>query len=287
MKIAIISGKGGTGKSTITSALTAIAQDVIAVDCDVDAANLYLIFHPTEETTIPFSTSSHAVVNAEDCIGCSTCSDACHFGAIECIDGLAVVDERACEGCQLCTRICPTQAIHMEASKDSYIYIGNFRYGKMVRARLTPGEENSGMLVTQLRKKAEETAKEKGDSLLLLDGPPGIGCPVIASITGVDKVVVVCEPSLSGIADMKRACQLASSQEIPIYLIINKCDLDQENSDSVRAWAAEKQYPVIAMLPFESDMVAAQMQAKTIVEYAPQSICSNELRKAFEQLTLS
>jgi MinD superfamily P-loop ATPase len=193
MEIAIISGKGGTGKSSISAAFATLNGDVVLADCDVDAANLYLLFSPTHEEEIVYIAGHKAVINYDLCTNCGICENYCRFDAISVINNKVVISAISCDGCFLCSRICPVNAIKMVQNDKSRMYIGSFRNGKMVYGRLAPGEENSGKLVNMVRENAKQTADENDLETIILDGPPGIGCPVISTITGVDKVVIVTE----------------------------------------------------------------------------------------------
>ena len=216
MEIAVISGKGGTGKSSISSAFVSVAKSAVVVDCDVDASNLYLLFSPLCKEEEVFVSGSHAVVNNDKCTNCNTCIDLCRFDAISKVDGKIRISESACDGCYLCSRVCPVQAIKMIPADKSRMYAGTFRYGDMVYGRLAPGEENSGKMVNLLREKAKRYVEDYGYDTIILDGPPGIGCPVISTITGVDKVVVVTEPTLSGFLDMKRVIEVVCRFSVQI-----------------------------------------------------------------------
>jgi MinD superfamily P-loop ATPase len=284
MKIAIISGKGGTGKSSVTSAFVHLAQDALAIDCDVDAANLYLIFHPEIKQKIPFISAQQALVDSDRCIGCGICAEHCHFKAIQMEDDKAKIDEIACEGCQLCQHLCPQDAIQMIAAQPSYIYEGPFRFGHMVYGRLAPGEENSGKLISRLREYAAEVMQAQNKTLAILDGPPGIGCPVISTITGVNRIVIVTEPSLSGISDLKRVHELALNFTKDIHIIVNKCDLDPQLTLEIDRWSTSVGTPVIGHIPFDKNIVEAQLSAQSIIEYAPQAKASLALTQAYQQL---
>ena len=284
MEIAVISGKGGTGKSSISAAFMSLVSNVMAVDCDVDASNLYLLFHPFHDKELVFVSDKHAKVDNEVCIGCGRCEELCRFDAIEMTQGKAVIDEISCDGCALCYRICPVDAITMIPVDKSRMYIGTFRHGNMVYGRLAPGEENSGKMVNQIREISKNIAKEKLCPVTILDGPPGIGCPVLSTITGVDKVVIVTEPTLSGFSDLKRAVELVRQYSLPTYVIINKCTLNQTVARQVEDWCAEKNVPVVALLPFSPEMVEALVEGKTIVEYRPQSDMTNLLKKALSEI---
>jgi MinD superfamily P-loop ATPase len=208
MEIAIISGKGGTGKSSITAAFATMLSNVVVADCDVDAANLYLLFNPDIETEETFVGSQSAVIDYSICTNCAKCVTYCRFDAISIVKAKVKINEVFCDGCHLCKRVCPVKAISMLDSANSRLYSGNFRNGKMVYGVLAPGEENTGKLVNLVRNKAKEIAAISGISDIIIDGPPGIGCPVISTIAGVDKLVVVTETKLVGLARFEEGCQV-------------------------------------------------------------------------------
>jgi len=219
MEIAVISGKGGTGKTSITASFATLGSEVVLVDCDVDAANMYLLFNPVHEEEKVFVSGHKAVIDYDLCTSCGLCMNYCRFDAITEDRGKTVISEISCDGCFLCSRVCPEKAITMVASDRSMMYAGSFRNGRMVYGRLAAGEENSGKLVNVVREKAKQTAVHYGLDTIILDGPPGIGCPVISTITGVDKVVVVTEPTKAGLSDMERAIEVVQKFNIPVFVI--------------------------------------------------------------------
>lgn len=281
MKLAVISGKGGTGKSTVTATFISIAKHVLAIDCDVEASNLYLIFDPNITREEKYISGQSAYIDPDKCIRCALCQQNCSFEAISLVNNNLVVSEIACEGCKLCMRLCPNEAITMLDADKSRIYHATFRYGNMVYGKLAPGEENSGKLISKIREQASNLAKEKGYELEIMDGPPGIACPVLSTITGVHKIVIVTEPSLSGNSDLKRTMELAKEFCEEIYVIINKYDLDIDNSNNIVKWCETQGVPVVAKLPFDVQMVEAVFQKQSIVEYNKNSECAIELTKAF------
>ncbi|HOV71902.1 MAG TPA: ATP-binding protein, partial [Dysgonamonadaceae bacterium] len=215
MEIAILSGKGGTGKTSLSAALATIQHQTVVADCDVDTANLYLILQPENYVEEKFLTGHKAVIDDSSCNQCGLCIDYCRFDAISYVNGSVTISETACDGCKLCSRVCPSQSITMVPSDKSYWYIGNYRHGKLIHARLAPGEENSGKLVNVVREQARKTAEEAGWETLIIDGPPGTGCPVISTLTGVNKVIIVTEPTRSGFHDLKRIVDLTKGFNIP------------------------------------------------------------------------
>ncbi len=265
-KIAIISGKGGSGKTTLVSNLAPIFESKVLADCDVDAPDLYIVLQPDIEKDGKFRGSDIAYINKELCIECGQCIDVCRFDAIS---PSYVVDFSACEGCTFCERVCPVNAITMEERIAGKWYIGETRFGPMVYAKLNPGEENSGKLVLLVRKQAEFLAISKGIEYILIDGPPGVGCPVTSSITGVDLVVVVTEPTKSGIHDLDRVVKLVREFNIKQSIIINKYDLNEDMSYKIERYAAENLIPVIGKIPFEKIMVEALTKRLTLKEFVP------------------
>ena len=284
MEIAVISGKGGSGKSSISAAFFSMLSSVVAIDCDVDASNLHLLFNPIWKNEYPFISGSYAVVNNDLCIKCGKCSQMCCFDAIKIENDFPVINEISCDGCQLCARECPVSAIKMENNDKSRIYIGKFKYGSMISGRLAPGEENSGKMVNELRQLSRDMANRQQSDTIILDGPPGIGCSVISTITGVDKIVVVTEPSISGFSDLKRVVMLLHHYDTPVYVIINKCSLNNETTDSIIQWCENENISVIATLPFSEEMVKSIVAGQTIFEYNTNSEISKKLKTALSQI---
>jgi MinD superfamily P-loop ATPase len=277
METAIISGKGGTGKSSISAAFATLGQKVVLADCDVDAANLYILFDPTHEQEEVYIAGQKAVIDYSLCLNCGLCKEYCRFGAIMFLDGRISIHEISCDGCRLCSRICPQHAISMVDNNKSRMYSGTFRNGKMVYGRLAPGEENSGKLVNIVREKARAVSKEHDIQNIIIDGPPGIGCAVISSITGTDNVVVVTEPTISGLIDLKRAIEITSKFNLKIWVLINKFDLNKELSDQIENYCVESNINFAGKLQFDPLVVEAMVKCKSIIEYAPESQISKQL----------
>ncbi len=264
--IAIISGKGGSGKTTLVSNLAPIFEDKVLVDCDVDAPDLYIVMSPKINRQGEFRGSDIAYIDKASCIECGMCIDVCRFDAIS---PSYVVDFSACEGCTFCERVCPVGAIEMKERIAGDWFIGDTRFGPMVYAKLNPGEENSGKLVLLVRKQAEFLAQTQKKRFVLIDGPPGIGCPVTSSITGTNLVVIVTEPTKSGIHDLERIVKLVDSFHIKQLIVINKFDLNREMSDEIERFAASLRIPVIGKIPFDKVMVDALTQEMTLREFVP------------------
>jgi len=262
-QLAIVSGKGGTGKTTIAAAFASLAKNKVMVDCDVDAADLHLLLRPKVLKQEKYFGGRSPRVDLDKCTQCGLCTEVCRFHAIE----NGVVDYVSCEGCGFCSHICPEDAITMEEAFSGDWFVSDTPYGPFVHARLGIGEENSGKLVTVVRKKATEITKEKGLDLILIDGPPGIGCPVTASMTGVDLVLAVTEPTLSGIHDLERILKLAEHFKIPSAVCINKFDINLENTDRIAAYCEKNGSKIIGKIPYEPKVVEALVNRKTVMEY--------------------
>ncbi len=273
-EITVISGKGGTGKTTLVASLAQLAENQILADNDVDAADLHLLLAPSVREVHDFVGGSKAVIDAANCIGCGKCAAACHFKAIR-FDGPANdivgltyrIEPLACEGCGLCPLVCPVNAIRSEKNVTGRWYVSGTAFGPMVHARLGIAEENSGRLVAQVRNRAAELADELKQSLILGDGPPGTGCPVIASVSGTDLVAIVTEPTVSGVHDMERVMQLAAHFGVPAVVIINKADLNAEQAQRIEAIAQAHGSRVIGRIPFDRAVNDALTAGKTVIEY--------------------
>ena len=285
MKIAVVSGKGGSGKSSVTAALVALSPQVVAVDCDVDASNLPLLFSHHQIAHERFASGEEIVVDAEACVGCGLCVDKCAFHALELNgEGIAQPVSFQCEGCGLCVSLCPQQALSIVPEENSDIFVSTFAENILVHGCLCPGDDNSGKMIARIREIADEEMAKRKISLQLLDGPPGIGCPVLSTVTGVDCVVMVCEPTLSGIADLQRIYTVASSFCAALKVIINKCDINPDNYRAILDFCQHHDLPVIAELPFDKRLVEAQLHCQSIVTYAPDSPCSQALAAAYHRL---
>lgn len=273
-EIVVISGKGGTGKTSVAASLAVLGGRVVVADCDVDAADLHLILEPTIMQSGDFSGGKSAVIQSEACVGCGVCADACRFRAIA-LDGPGNdviaktynVDELRCEGCGLCERLCPTGAIQLHDRLSGEWFVSTTRVGPMVHAKLGIAAENSGKLVSLVREKARRKADEEGIDLVIIDGPPGIGCPVIATLTGADLVLIVTEPSRSALHDMERVCELTRHFGLPTVICINKCDVHAELALDVEKRARELGFPIVGRIPFDPVVTRAQCEGRTVVEH--------------------
>ncbi|MGM0613071.1 MAG: 4Fe-4S binding protein [Bacteroidota bacterium] len=270
-QVTIISGKGGTGKTSIMAALAAYQENAIFTDCDVDAADLYLLLTPDIQKTHSFPGAPIAQIDQQKCTSCGICESLCRFDAIQQKDGDYQVVEFNCEGCKLCMHACPANAISMQQPENSEWYESDTRFGPMIHARLGIGEDLSGKLVSQLRERAREVAKESKADLILTDGPPGVGCPVIASITGADLGVVITEPTMSGLNDLKRVVDLAEYFHIPLKVVVNKYDLNKSMTDQIEKYCQKSNLELIARIPYDQIFLEAMVKQKTLSEYDPEN----------------
>lgn len=248
-EIVVISGKGGTGKTTLTASLADIMPGTIIADADVDAANLHILLEPENIRGNPFTGKSTAEINSDLCTGCNLCRELCRFRAVEVTGGRYHVDGYSCEGCGLCKIACPAGAIQMKEQVVGKWFTADTELGDFVYARLIPGAENSGSLVTMVRFQAKLAAVKKNVKTVLIDGPPGIGCPVTASISGVDLAIIVTEPTYSGISDLRRVFDLTGHFNVKSGIVINRFDINPGNTKKVEDFAREKGIPVFAKIP--------------------------------------
>ncbi len=273
-EVTVVSGKGGTGKTTVVGSLAFLAEDKVLADNDVDAADLHLLLTPVVREQHEFAGGTKCAVDPANCIGCGNCAAACHFDAIRC-DGPANdvvgktcrIEPLACEGCGLCRLVCPVQAIRSAPDVTGRWYVSGTDHGPMVHAKLGIAEENSGRLVTQVRSRAAQLAEELNKGLILGDGPPGTGCPVIASVSGTDLVVLVTEPTVSGVHDLERVMRLVSHFGVPAVVVINKADLNPDQARRIETLARGHGSRVIGCIPFDRSVNDALMAGRTVVEY--------------------
>jgi MinD superfamily P-loop ATPase len=286
-EITILSGKGGAGKTSIAAALASVVQNAVFCDNDVDAADLHLIFNPEIKESYTFSSGNKAVINTEECTNCGLCADYCRFDAIHSNDsGQLEVNHFQCEGCRLCERVCPAEAITIIKNNNNLWYVSETRFGTLVHAKMGPGEENSGKLVTEVRRKAREIATKLKADFIVNDGPPGIGCSAIASVTGTDLVLLVIEPTLSGLHDAARLVELAESFKIPIHAVINKFDINTEITRKVEKYLSDKNIPLAGKLAFEPKMVESMVVEQTILEFAPDENISRDFFSIWDKIAL-
>ncbi|MFW6286881.1 MAG: ATP-binding protein [Candidatus Sumerlaeota bacterium] len=270
-ELVIISGKGGTGKTSLTASFAALAENAILADCDVDAADMHLILEPTVQRREAFISGHEAVIRQDDCIACGACLARCRFDAIE-TDGKGAgeasfrVDPLGCEGCGACVIACPVDAIDFPDCHCGEWMVSETRHGTMVHAKLGVAAENSGKLVATVRREAKALAEEKGAQLILVDGPPGIGCPVIASITGADRVLIVTEPTVSGRNDLERVLSLTRHFDIPTMVCINKWDLNPEMTRSIEILSRMENARTVGRIAYDKAITEAQVKRLAVVE---------------------
>lgn len=285
-EITILSGKGGAGKTTVAAAIASLTQNAVFCDNDVDAADLHLILKPDIRQEYQFDSGTIAIINPEICTDCGLCISYCRFDAIHYnSSGRLFVNPHQCEGCRLCERTCPAQAITSYQNTNNNWYISDTRFGTMVHAKMGPGEENSGKLVTCIREKARQLATEKKSEYIISDGSPGIGCPVIASITGTDVVLLVIEPSLTGIHDAERLNILVESFNIPAFALINKFDINTEITELAEIFLKKNNIPLVGKIPFDTRFVESMVEGKTIIEYLPGSDLTEIFEEAWKSIT--
>ena len=284
METAFISGKGGTGKSNLCAAFASLGSEMVLADCDVDAANLHLLFQPEKQEEEIFTGSTKANIIPELCNNCGICISMCRFEAIHRQNGQVCISEIACDGCGLCQRTCPEKAVEMKKNTMSRLYSGSFRYGTMVYGILGPAEENSGKLVNKVRDKARQIAKIKNLNTIIVDGPPGIGCPVISSITGTRQIVVVTEPSLSALYDLKRVLQLTLGFHAKTRVIINKYDLNTLISDKIENYCLEQNIQLAGKIPFDPEITTAMVNCKSLPEWNPDSKTTACIKEVYKKI---
>ncbi len=277
-EITVISGKGGTGKTTITASLTQLMKPMVA-DCDVDAPNLKYILNPTENNESEFK-GTYIAEKINGCNNCGKCLEYCRFDAIS--EDFEIIRDR-CEGCGVCVYICPQDALKLKNRVTGKIYESMTRFGDLIHAELGIGEEASGKLVSKVKELAREKAKEKGNEYLLIDGSPGTGCPVIASIGGVDLALVVTEPTETGIHDFKRVLKVIDHFNIEPAVCINKYDLNKEKTKEIIDFCKQNQIDVLAKLPYSQEVTKAMLETKTIIEYSDSKI-AREIRELAKKL---
>ena len=280
-EIAIVSGKGGTGKTTIAAAFTAISQNLVTADCDVDAPDLHILLQPEMKKTGEFQSSKAAVIDPETCTECGLCSEKCRFEAIH----PPKVNAIACEGCGVCAYVCPEKAVKMMPRTSGFLYESMTRFGPMSHAKLLPGEGNSGKLVTEVRKQAQKLAHKNGQEITLIDGSPGIGCPVIATVSGIKLGVIVTEPTMSGIHDMERVLTLLERFRVHTMVIVNKYDLNPENTQRIEQICTENGVDFLGTIPFDSVMTESMVAAKTLPEFVPNHRITRLLERMWSKIT--
>jgi MinD superfamily P-loop ATPase len=286
-EIVVISGKGGTGKTSLVGCFAALAKDVVLADCDVDAADLHLILSPQIKEEHDFSGGKKARIVTEKCRGCGRCADVCEFGAVV-IESYGnekkfTIDEISCEGCGVCRYFCPFDAVEFEDAINGKWFVSETRFGPMLHAELTPGEENSGKLVTLLRKEAKNKAKEQKKDLIIVDGSPGIGCPVIASLAGTDFAVIVTEPTMSGLHDLSRVAELTKQLGVPAAVCINKYDINESKSAEIESESSARGIQAVGKIEYDKAVTDAQIKGVSLVEYSDNS-AAGQIREAWRKV---
>jgi MinD superfamily P-loop ATPase len=280
-EIVILSGKGGTGKTSLTAAFAALAENFVLCDADVDAPDLHLLTAPKIEQRRDFQGGSIAIINADKCVNCGRCLELCRFGAVR---ADFTIDRIACEGCGVCVDLCPEQAIDFPVQTCGEWFISNTRFGPMLHARLGIAEENSGKLVNLVRREAAELAGRENLGLIITDGPPGVGCPVIASIGGATALIIITEPTVSGLHDLQRLVKLAEHFRTPVLLLVNKFDLNPGQTGEIEKFAREKNIALIGKIPFDPAFTRAMIQGQNILEYAPESGLVEIIRQIWDNI---
>jgi MinD superfamily P-loop ATPase len=280
-EVAIVSGKGGTGKTTIAAAFAAISQNIVTADCDVDAPDLHILLQPETRKTEEFQSSKVALIDQETCTECGLCEEKCRFEAIDPPEVNAI----ACEGCGVCAYVCPEEAVQMIPRSSGFLYESMTRFGPMSHAKLLPGEGNSGKLVTEVRRQAQELAEKNGQDITLIDGSPGIGCPVIATVSGIKLGVIVTEPTMSGIHDMERVMTLLERFRVHTMVIVNKYDLNPENTNRIEQICIEKGADFLGTIPFDSVTTESMVAAKTLPEFVPDHRITQLLKSMWSKIT--
>jgi MinD superfamily P-loop ATPase len=290
-QLAVVSGKGGTGKTSLTAALAHLAHSngyansLVIVDADVDAANLELVLAPQRLESEEFSGGKIAAINPDRCAGCADCVPHCRFDAITETDGQLVVDPLACEGCGVCALICPNNAVQLEPHSSGWLYRSSSLYGPMVHAQLHPAQENSGKLVSQVRQKARQIAQSTEKRLVLIDGPPGIGCPVIAALTGIDLALIVTEPTLSGLHDLGRIAGLTNHFGLSALVLVNKADLNPDGAESIERMCTELGLNFIGSIPYDPNLPASMSAAEPVTQYFPKSPASQSIQRLWRKIS--
>ncbi len=264
-ELVILSGKGGTGKTSVAASFASLAENKVMADCDVDTADLHLIVKPEIIKEEIFTGGSKAYINRKDCTLCGKCAELCRFDAI---GKSFVVETLSCEGCGICAAFCLADAIEMKPHQSGKWFESQTRFGPMVHARLGIAEGNSGKLVTILRKRAREIALDNKYELIIVDGSPGTGCPVIATVTGCSFVLIVTEPTVSGIHDLKRVHALVEHFKVKSAVCVNRSDINPEKSDEIAAFCREKGIPLFGEIPYDDDVTRAQIAGKSITGYS-------------------
>ncbi len=278
-EVVVLSGKGGTGKTSIVGSFAALAKDVVLVDCDVDAADLHLILQPVVRQKQDFWSGQTATIDDSRCTQCGLCQELCRFKAIKDFK----VDRTACEGCSFCSHICPSEAITMKENLAGYWFISDTSYGPLIHARLGIAQENSGKLVATVRKQAREIAEKQKMDYIISDGPPGIGCPVISSLSGASLALLVTEPTLSGIHDLERVLDVCHYFSVPALVCINKYDINEVNSRQIGTYCHTEGADVVAKIPFDNVFTEAMVHGMPVVKYSD-GVVSQQIKRLWQNV---
>jgi MinD superfamily P-loop ATPase len=281
-EVVVLSGKGGTGKTSIVGSFAALAKSKLLVDCDVDAADLHLLLQPARREKHEFWSGQTAFIAEDRCTQCGLCQELCRFKAIKDFR----VDPISCEGCGFCSRICPTEAITMKENLAGHWFISNTRYGSLVHARLGIAQENSGKLVALVRQQARQMAEKNGADYIISDGPPGIGCPVISSLSGANLALLVTEPTLSGIHDLERVLGVCQHFGVPALVCINKYDINEDNTHQIERYCLSQGVEVAARIPFDNTVTKAMVAGLPVVEYSQNGV-SHQIEALWELVSKS
>jgi len=279
-EIVVLSGKGGTGKTSIVGSLAALAQSKVMADCDVDAADLHLLLQPDIKESSEFWSGQVAVIDDGKCTQCGLCEELCRFDAIHEFK----VDPISCEGCGFCSHICPVEAIAMKENMSGYWFISDTRYGPLVHARLGIAQENSGKLVAVVRQQAKQIAEEGNLDYIISDGPPGIGCPVVSSLSGASLALLVTEPTLSGMHDLERVLGVCQHFSVPAMVCINKCDLNEENTRQIESDCLSQGVEIAGRVPFDNVVTESIVQGIPVVEYSDGRV-TQEIERMWRSLS--
>jgi len=279
-EVVVLSGKGGTGKTSIVGSFAALAKSTVLADCDVDAADLHLILQPVIQQRQEFWSGQVAAIDESKCTQCGLCQELCRFKAIRDFK----VDRISCEGCGFCYHICPAEAITMEENLAGHWFISDMRYGPLVHARLGIAQENSGKLVATVRQQAKAIAEKRKLDYIISDGPPGIGCPVISSLSGANLALLVTEPTLSGIHDLERVLGVCHHFNVPALVCINKYDINEENSRQIETYCHSQGAKVAAMIPFDNVFTEAMVHGVPVAEYTQNSV-ARQLKRLWQNIS--
>lgn len=288
IQFVVLSGKGGTGKTTITAALAERAwndgQQMVLADADVDAANLALLLAPHGSEALEFLGGELARIDPERCEACGACAEACRFDAVHRLEGAYSVEPLACEGCGACLYVCPSEALSMHTQQAGEWFHSKTEYGPLFHAELDPGEENSGKLVALLKQHARLEAIDQGSDGVLVDGPPGIGCPVISAVSGADAALIVTEPTVAGVHDLERIVATARYFDIPAWVCINKADLYREGAQRIRSYCHQERLEILAEIPFDNAIMQAMRAVQPVTRFAPGAPASLEITRLWGEL---